>query len=295
MAKLVFDAEGQRFYENGVSKGVLFTKKDDGTYDKGVVWNGLTAVNENPTGGEPSDIYADNIKYLTLMSVENFEGSIEAYTYPDEFAECDGSKEVATGVYVGQQKRRAFAMCYRSEIGNDVTSELGYKLHFVYGALASPSEKNHETINDNPEAATFSWDITTTPIVVNAQGVKPTAHLTIDSTKVTAEKMQAIEDAIYGTTLTDSKLLTPDDIIAIMNDTTVYTITTTVTNGTYTGATSVASNGSAQVQITANEGYVLPENVTVTGASSTYNSETGIVSLTNATDNVVITAVCVTE
>lgn len=295
MAKLVFDAEGQRFYESGVSKGVLFVKKDDGTYDNGVVWNGLTAVNESPDGGEPSDIYADNIKYLTLMSVENFKGSIEAYTYPDAFAECDGSKEVVTGVFVGQQKRRAFGMCYRTEIGNDVTSELGYKLHFIYGALASPSDKNHETINDNPDAASFSWDITTTPIVVNAQGVKPTAHLTVDSTKVTAEKLQAIEDAIYGTTLANSRMLTPDEIIAIINDTTTYTITTNVTNGTYTGATTVVSNGSAQVQITANEGYTLPDNVTVTGADSTYNSETGVINLTNATDDVVITAVCAAE
>lgn len=295
MAKLVFDAEGQRFYESGVSKGVLFVKKDDGTYDNGVVWNGLTAVNESPDGGEPSDIYADNIKYLTLMSVENFKGSIEAYTYPDAFAECDGSKEVATGVFVGQQKRRAFGMCYRTEIGNDVTSELGYKLHFVYGALASPSDKNHETINDNPDAASFSWDITTTPIVVNTPGVKPTAHLVVDSTKVTAEKLQAIEDAIYGTTLANSRMLTPDEIIAIINDTTTYTITTNVTNGTYTGATTVVSNGSAQVQITANEGYTLPDNVTVTGADSTYNSETGVINLTNATDNVVITAVCAAE
>lgn len=295
MAKLVFDAEGQRFYESGVSKGVLFVKKDDGTYDNGVVWNGLTAVNDSPDGGEPSDIYADNIKYLTLMSVENFNGSIEAYTYPDAFAECDGSKEVATGVFVGQQKRRAFGMCYRTEIGNDVTSELGYKLHFVYGALASPSDKNHETINDNPDAASFSWDITTTPIVVNTPGVKPTAHLVVDSTKVTAEKLQAIEDAIYGTTLANSRMLTPDEIIAIINDTTTYTIITNVTNGTYTGATTVVSNGSAQVQITANEGYTLPDNVTVTGADSTYNSETGVINLTNATDNVVITAVCAAE
>ena len=295
MAKLVFDAEGQHFYENGVSKGVLFVKKDDGTYDKGVVWNGLTAVNENPTGGEASSIYADNIKYLTLMSVEEFEASIEAYTYPDEFSECDGSKEVVEGVYLGQQKHRAFAMCYRTEIGNDITSELGYKLHFVYGALASPSDKNHETINDNPDATSFSWDITTTPITVNVQGVKPTSHLIVDSTKVSAAKMQAIEDAIYGTVLADSTLLTPDDIINIINDTTVYTITTTVTNGTYTGATSVASNDSAQVQLAANSGYTLPANITVTGANSTYNQTTGVVSLTNATSNVTITAVCTAE
>lgn len=290
MSKLVFDAEGQHFYENGVSKGVLFVKKDDGTYDKGVVWNGLTAVNETPTGGEASSIYADNIKYLTLLSAEEFEATVEAYTYPDEYAECDGSKELVTGVYAGQQKRRAFAMCYRTEIGNDVTSELGYKLHFVYGALASPSDKNHETINDNPEATTFSWDVTTTPVAVT--GAKPTAHLVVDSTKVSATKMQAIENAIYGTELLDSTLLLPDDIVNIINDVTTYTITTTVNNGTYTGATSVASSGSAQVQIAANTGYVLPESITVTGASSTYNSETGVVSLTNATANVVIEATC---
>lgn len=290
MSKLVFDAEGQHFYENGVSKGVLFVKKDDGTYDKGVVWNGLTAVNENPTGGEASSIYADNIKYLTLMSAEEFEASVEAYTYPDEFTECDGSKELVTGVYAGQQKRRAFAMCYRTEIGNDVTSELGYKLHFVYGALASPSEKNHETINDNPEATSFSWDVTTTPVAVT--GAKPTAHIVVDSTKLTAEKLQAIENAIYGTEIADSTLLLPDDIVNIINDTTVYTITTNVTHGTYTGATSVASSGSAQVQIAADNSYVLPQSITVTGASSTYNPTTGVVSLTNATANVVITAVC---
>lgn len=211
MAALIWDETGQHFFETGTDHGVLFPMNNDGTYGNGVVWNGLTGVSENPTGGEPNNLYADNIKYLALYSVEEFEATIEAYTYPDEFAECDGSAALATGVYIGQQDRKSFGFSYRTRIGNDIQgSDLGYKIHLVYGAKASPTEKSYETINDNPDAITFSWDITTTPVAVT--GYKPTAHLVIDSTKVDAAKLAAFETTLYGGENTQATLPLPNAV-----------------------------------------------------------------------------------
>ena len=214
MAKIVWDATGERFYETGVKNGVLYVQ-EGGAYPKGVAWNGLTAVTESPSGAEASALYADDIKYLNLISTEEFGATIEAYTYPDEFAECDGSAEIAGGVMIGQQKRKTFGMCYRTVVGNDIdNNDYGYKLHFIYGALAAPSEKAYATINDSPEAITFSWEVTTTP--VNVSGYKPTASLTIDSTKADATKLAELEAIIYGTDEDEARLPLPDEIASIM-------------------------------------------------------------------------------
>lgn len=210
MPKLEWDKTGERFYETGVEKGVLYPMVS-GAYPKGVAWNGLTAVNEKPTGAEPSALWADNIKYLNLISNEEFEAGIEAYTYPDEFKECDGSKEIAVGVSIGQQARKMFGLSYATKIGNDVeASEYGYKIHLIYGAMASPSEKGYSTINDSPDAITFSWDVSTTP--VNVENFKPTASLEIDSTKVDAAKLAAFEKVLYGDGQTEARLPLPDEI-----------------------------------------------------------------------------------
>ena len=210
MTALVWDKTGERLYETGVDHGVLYVMGENG-YGNGVVWNGLTAVNESPEGGEPTPLWADNIKYLNLMSNEQFGGSIEAYTYPDEFMECDGSAQLATGVTVGQQTRKQFGLSYRTIIGNDVNgNEHGYKLHLVYGCLASPSEKGYETINDSPDAITFSWDFSTTPVAVT--GMKPTAHIVIDSTKVDSAKLTTFEAKLYGGESTEAKLPLPDEV-----------------------------------------------------------------------------------
>lgn len=219
MAKLVWDEAGKHIYETGVSKGVLYVMSDTpGTYEKGVAWNGLSSVSESPTGAEVSAIYADNIKYLNLMSREEFEGSIEAYTYPDEFMACDGSAspEDAKGFVVGQQDRKTFAFCYQTKVGNDLNPEAGYKIHIIYGALASPSERSYETVNDSPEAMTFSWDITTTPVAVT--GFKPTAHVELDSTKIDKTKLAKIEAKLYGTDEPSGEptLLMPDEIISML-------------------------------------------------------------------------------
>lgn len=215
MSKLVWDQTGERIYETGVKNGVLYVQGVGGTYDKGVAWNGLTAVTESPSGAEATPLYADDIKYLNLMSNEEFGATIEAYTYPEEFAECDGSASIATGIYIGQQARKTFGLSYRTVIGNDVDSnDYGYKLHLIYGALAAPSEKAYATINDSPEAITFSWEITTTP--VNVKGFKPTASVTIDSTKVEAEKLAALEAILYGTEEKEARLPLPDEIATLM-------------------------------------------------------------------------------
>lgn len=219
MAKLEWDEAGKHVYETGVSKGVLYVMSDTpGTYGKGVAWNGLSSVSESPTGAEVSAIYADNIKYLNLMSREEFEGSIEAYTYPDEFMACDGSAspEDANGFVIGQQDRKTFAFCYQTKVGNDLNPEAGYKIHIIYGALASPSERSYETVNDSPEAMTFSWDITTTPVAVT--GFKPTAHVELDSTKIEKTKLEKIEAKLYGTDQPsgDPTLLMPDEIISML-------------------------------------------------------------------------------
>ena len=214
MTKLNWDVQGERYYETGVSKGVLYPFKE-GKYSKGVAWNGLTAVTESPSGAEPTPLYADNIKYLNLLSNEEFAATVEAYTYPDEFAECDGSAELATGVSVGQQKRIPFGMSYVTKVGNDTDGQdYGYKIHLIYGALAKPSQKNYATINDNPEAITFSWELSTTPVAV--PNLKPTACITIDSTKVGSDKLKKIEDKLYGTESEEATLPTPTELAALI-------------------------------------------------------------------------------
>lgn len=217
MSKIVWDKTGEHFYETGVSKGVLYPiDKKTNSYEKGVAWNGLTSVSESPEGAEVSAIYADNIKYLNLMSVEEFKGTIEAYTYPDEFEECDGSVSLNTGITIGQQTRKKFGLCYTTQVGNDIDSDLGYKIHIVYNCLASPSERSYETINDSPEAINFSWEFSTTPVEV--EGHKPTATVIIDSTKIDPEKLALIEAKLYGTEDDEPTLLLPDDIIDLITD-----------------------------------------------------------------------------
>lgn len=222
MAKIVWDKTGDHFYETGVKNCVLYIPTE-GVYSKGVAWNGITAITESPSGAEATALYADDIKYLSLYSVEEFGATIEAYTYPDEFAECDGSAELVAGVKIGQQARKPFGLCYRTTIGNDTDgNDHGYKLHIIYGAMASPSEKSYSTINDSPEAVTFSWELTTTP--VNVAGAKPTASITIDSTKVDKQKLAALEEVLYGkdgtgsdhTGATEPRLPLPDEIKTIM-------------------------------------------------------------------------------
>lgn len=216
MAKLVWDQTGQKLYETGVKNGVLYVQ-ENGAYPKGVAWNGLTAVTESPSGAEATPLYADDIKYLNLMSNEEFGGTIEAYTYPDEFKACNGEGELATGVSIGQQSRKTFGFCYRTVLGNDTdNNEYGYKLHLVYGALASVSEKAYSTINDSPEAITFSWEFSTTP--VNVEGFKPTSILTIDSTKADKTKLEALEAKLYGSESEEAMLPLPDEIATIMGD-----------------------------------------------------------------------------
>jgi len=216
MSALTWDNTGELFYETGVDRGVLYVIQN-GTYQTGMAWNGLSSVSESPSGGEASAIYADNIKYLNLISTEEFGASVEAYTYPEEFAACDGSAEIATGVIIGQQTRLHFGLCYRTIIGNDVESnDYGYKIHIVYDCLASPSEKGYSTVNDSPEAITFSWEISTTPI--NVEGYKAIANLLIDSTKVDADKLAALEEILYGSETTEPRLPLPDEIIELLSN-----------------------------------------------------------------------------
>ena len=215
MSKLVWDATGERLYETGVKQGVLYPMSADGKYPKGVAWNGLTAVTESPSGAEASPLYADDIKYLNLISAEELGGTIEAYTYPKEFAACNGEAEMIEGVVIGQQARQTFGFSYRTVLGNDVQSnDYGYKLHLIYGALAAPSEKAYATINDSPEAITFSWEFSTTPVSV--AGFKPTASITIDSTKVDKTKLAALEAVLYGGESTEARLPLPDEVAVLM-------------------------------------------------------------------------------
>lgn len=211
MARLQWDVTGEHFYETGIRNGVLYVQNTNGTYANGVAWNGLTSVTESPSGAEATAIYADDIKYLNLYSVEEFGATIEAYTYPDAFAECDGSAAPVTGMSIGQQARKSFGFCYRTALGNDVAGEdYGYKLHILYGCKASPSEKSYQTINDSPEAITFSWEITTTPVDVT--GYKPTACVIIDSTKCDSAKLTALENTLYGDATHSPTLPLPDAI-----------------------------------------------------------------------------------
>lgn len=220
MAKLVWDQTGERLYETGVDRGVLYLIDGTNKYSNGVAWNGLTAVTESPAGAEATDLYADNIKYLSMRSAETFGATVEAYTYPDEFGECDGSASLATGVTIGQQSRKTFGLCYRTVLGNDVNgNDHGYKLHLIYGCTASPSEKAYATINDSPEAITFSWELSTTP--VNVTGFKPTASITIDSTTADEDCLAALEEILYGSDTGDSggtapRLPLPDEVKTVM-------------------------------------------------------------------------------
>ena len=209
MSKLKWDQSGERTYETGVSKGVLYPQAA-GAYPKGVAWNGLTGVTESPSGAEATPFYADNTKYINLMSAEEFGATVEAYTYPDEFAACNGEASLVDGVTIGQQKRTPFGMSYQTKVGNDQDPEAGYKIHLIYGALAAPSEKAYATVNDSPEAITFSWELTTTPVEV--EGFKPTATLVIDSTKVDAEKLAALEAVLYGSETEEARLPLPDEV-----------------------------------------------------------------------------------
>ena len=214
MSKLEWDKTGERYYETGVKNGVLYVM-EAGAYTKGVAWNGLTAVTESPSGAEATPLYADDTKYLNLISNEEFGGTIEAYTYPDEFKDCNGEAELALGVVIGQQARKSFGFCYRTVLGNDVDENAhGYKLHLVYNAKAAVSEKAYATINDSPEAITFSWEFTTTPIEVN--GFKPTSIVTIDSTKVGAEKMALLEAKLYGSETEEATLPLPSEIVELL-------------------------------------------------------------------------------
>lgn len=218
MAKLVWDATGEKLFEAGVDHGVLYPVGTNGTYPKGVVWNGLITISESPEGGDENAFYADNIKYGVLRGTEDFGGSIEAYTYPDEWEACDGSATLATGAVVSQQNRKAFGLSYRTLIGSDVDGlDHGYKLHLVYGATASPSEKSRETINDSPDASSMSWDFTTVP--VNVTGFKPTSHVIIDSTKATESGLAALEAALYGSEEAEARLPLPDEVKTLLSTT----------------------------------------------------------------------------
>ena len=215
MAKIIWDNTGEKVYETGVKNGVLYLQTA-GVYNKGVAWNGLTAVTESPSGAEPTNLYADDIKYISLYSAEEFGATVEAYTYPEEFAECDGSAAIADGVWIGQQARKPFGLAYKTTVGNDTDGAgFGYKIHLLYGCMASPSEKSYSTINDSPEAITFSWELTTTP--TNVTGHKPTACLTIDSTKCDADRLAELEAILFGSDEAEARLPLPDEIAQIMN------------------------------------------------------------------------------
>lgn len=214
MAKITWDDTGKRFYETGVDQGVLYVRDSNGAYPLGVPWNGLINVTESPEGAEPNDQYADNMKYVSIQSAEQFKATIEAFTYPEEFAECDGSAQPKPGAFIGQQVRKTFGLVYRTKIGNDLTPEAGYKLHLVWGAVAAPSEKAYATINDSPEPTTFSWEITTTP--VNVTGYLSTSTMTLDSIKLGSAKMAAIEAKLFGDATNPAALLMPNAILALI-------------------------------------------------------------------------------
>lgn len=255
MSELTWDQVGEKTYETGVDHGVLYIPDNTGVYDTGVAWNGLVSVTESPTGAEANKQYADNIPYVTLVSAELFGATIEAFTYPDEFGQCDGTAEPTPGVKVGQQNRKSFGLSYRTKIGNDLDADAGFKIHLVYGALAAPSEKAYTTINDSPEAITFSWEVTTTPAPVT--GMKPTASITIDSTKLGATQLAALEDMLYGTVGGDPFLPTPDAVLALV-DGSVTVVTTQAP--TYNASTDVVTIPS----VTGVEYYIDGELVTGT-------------------------------
>ena len=280
MAKLVWDQTSEKLYETGVEKGVLYPQSSAGTYPKGVAWNGLSKVSESPSGAEATAVYANNRKYLNMISAEEFGGTIEAYTYPDEWMDCDGSKEVAPGVYLGQQNRKPFGFCYRTILGNDTDlNDYGYKLHIVYNALAAPSSKEYSTVNDSPEAMTLSWEFKTTPVEV--EGSKPTATIVIDSTKTDADKLATLEAILYGSTSEDARLPLPEEVIAILGGTATPSVLLN-THGT-------SVDEGSDVTLTAT---TVPASQTVTWSTSNGDTATvanGVVSGV-AAGNAIITA-----
>ena len=294
MAKLVWDKAGERLYETGVNHGVLYPLNSfSNTYDSGVVWNGLTQVSESPDGAEATDLWADNIKYASLRSAETFGATIEAYTYPEEFAECDGSAISASGVYVGQQQRKKFGFCYRTEVGSDTVSDTtnSYKLHLVYGCTASPSDKSYETINDSPDAITFSWEIDTVPVEVT--GLKPCSTIVIDSNKCDPTALSTLEDILYGSNDTTARLPMPDEVIGIMSGTVDYSISNFLSNVTNdNAATSIAANGEYVAHLTAAADHTIANVIVTMGGvdvtATKYSA--GTVTIASVTGNVVITA-----
>ncbi len=255
MPRLTWDNTGERFYETGVNQCVLYPAVN-GAYPNGVAWNGISSVSESPSGADANAIYADNIKYLELRAAEEFGATIEAYTYPDEFAICDGSESIANGVVIGQQVRKPFGLCYRTILGNDTDKDsYGYKLHLIYNAMVSPSEKSYQTVNDSPEAVSFSWEMTTTPL--NVTGYKPTACITIDSTKASPANLSALEDILYGTSNSDPRLPLPDEVMSVMGGSAVYDIVLNRSNAT------IAVGASITLKAT-----TTPAGETVTWASS---------------------------
>lgn len=262
MSELVWDQVGERRYENGVDHAVLYIPDEVGTYDTGVAWNGLVSVTESPSGAETTPQYADNIKYVNLTSAEQFGATIEAFTYPDEFGQCDGSAEPTPGVKLGQQGRKSFGLCYRTKIGNDLNEDAGYNLHLIYGAKAAPSEKAYTTVNDSPEAITFSWEVTTTPVPVT--GFKPTASITVDSTKTGATQLAALEDMLYGTVGADPFLPSPDAVLALV-DGSVTMVTTSAP--TYNASTDVVTIPSVTGVVYYIDGEAVTGTVTITATT----------------------------
>lgn len=289
MAKLLWDQAGEKLFETGVKQGVLYPQVN-GAYPKGIAWNGLSSVSESPSGAEASPIYADDTKYLNLVSAEEFGATIEAYMYPDEFAECDGSAEIASGVSVGQQTRKTFGFVYKTTLGNDTeNNEYGYKLHLIYNCLAAPSEKSYSTINDSPEAITFSWELSTTPVTL--AGFKPTANITIDSTKADPAKLAQLEDILFGTAATDARLPLPDEVQSIMGTTAAYSVVNYLTNVVTDNDARIATTNYT-ANLTAAAGYTIA-NVIVTmgGADITSTAyDAGTVTIASVTGPIVVMA-----
>ena len=275
MTVLTWDQVGERLYETGVDHGVLYLPDSSGDYKDGVAWNGLTTVTESPSGADSTPQYADNIKYLNLISAEEFGGTIEAFTYPDEFAQCDGTAVPEPGLTVGQQGRKVFGLCYRTRVGNDIDgTDHGYKLHLLYGCQAAPSEKAYATINDSPEAIAFSWDITTTPVPVT--DLKPTALLTVDSTKVDEAALGDLEDILYGSSGVDARLPQPDEVIALFGGTVTKVRLTGANAPTYDSAAHVVTIPSVtgvEWEVNGVEASPGPQPAMSAGQSSTVTAE----------------------
>lgn len=253
--KMKWDQTGEKFYETGTDRGALYPMDNSGAYPKGVVWNGLTGVTESPSGADKTDIYADNTKYLTLRSAEDFGATLTCYTYPDEWMECDGSRQPLAGVTIGQQSRKAFGLAYRTLIGNDIEgTEYGYKIHLIWNATASPSERAFKTVNDSPEAIEFSYELATTPTAIS--GYKPIASMTIDSTKTAADRLAALETILYGTGETDGRLPLPDEVISILGGTSTYSVTVIP----------------SRVELTVRDTYSLRTEVSPSGTEITWTS-----------------------